>query len=252
MENESVLELNEIKYQNSAEFFKIDFPGQNLEGNNKFIEFQKQKLSQYGKDAKLFKCKYDNLYFYVSKVNCNTFPFYFKECPFCHKKICYFCSSTIYSQEEDNGNCCIKRKLYYLFFHNGFAYINNDNLAEINKEDFKYFLILSSIPLIGGFLVIVSFSTFFFFFLELKDIKRKNDVNALQYGRTYSEYINQYYSHCIILTLYITSFILLSICFFVYDIYFKILLLFISLFSKFYPLKYFIGLIVFGLGVQFM
>ena len=251
MENESSLEMNENIIQNSSQIFKLDFPGQNIKGNSQFNEFKKQKLNEFGNDAKLFKCKYDNLYFYVSKNNCKTFPFYFKECPLCHKQICYFCSGTIYSQNTDNGNCCVRRKLYYLFFHNGFAYFNLDNVAEINREDYKIFFILSLIPLLGTFFLIIFTSGYFFFVLEIKDIKRKNDVNVLQNYRTYADYLNQYYSSCLIITIYVFTYIILTVCFALYDIYFKIILVFISLFSKFYPFKYLIGIMIFGLNLQY-
>ena len=81
---------NEFDLDIKKEYFKLDYFGQLLEGNNNFNEFKKQKLLKFGDDAKLFKCKFDNLYFYVSNKNCKTFPFYYKECPLCKNKICYF------------------------------------------------------------------------------------------------------------------------------------------------------------------
>ena len=51
-------------------YFQLDFSKQTIKGNRKFEEFKKQKLNELGKDAKLFHCKNDNIYFYVSKAEC--------------------------------------------------------------------------------------------------------------------------------------------------------------------------------------
>jgi len=64
-------------------YFKLDFPEQNLKGNRKFEEFKNKKLKEYGKDAKLFFCKNDNIYFYVHIDNCEIFPFFYEQCPLC-------------------------------------------------------------------------------------------------------------------------------------------------------------------------
>ena len=65
MEND--IKEGEENLMNINNYFKLDFSGQKLEGYRKFEEFKKQQLIELGKDAKLFHCKTDNIYFYVSK-----------------------------------------------------------------------------------------------------------------------------------------------------------------------------------------
>ena len=62
MENDIIFENNE-NLIDINEYFKLDFPNQNIERNRKFEEFKKQKLNELGKDAKLLFCKNDNIYF---------------------------------------------------------------------------------------------------------------------------------------------------------------------------------------------
>ena len=47
---------NEFDLDIKKEYFKLDYFGQLLEGNNNFNEFKKLKLLKFGDDAKLFKC----------------------------------------------------------------------------------------------------------------------------------------------------------------------------------------------------
>ena len=77
MENESKIEDQE-GLLHANDYFKLDFPGQNLKGNKLYEDFKKRKLKELGNDAKLFYCKRENLYFYKSKNECKEAPFYYK------------------------------------------------------------------------------------------------------------------------------------------------------------------------------
>jgi len=66
-------------------YFKPDFPKQIINGSINFEKFKKRKLKELGKDAKLFHCKTDNIYFYESEKNCEANPYYNKRCPLCKK-----------------------------------------------------------------------------------------------------------------------------------------------------------------------
>ena len=74
--NENLVDMND--------YFQLDFAEQTIKGNRKFEEFKKQRLNELGKDAKLFHCKNDNIYFYISKKECeiddNNNHCYCKQC----------------------------------------------------------------------------------------------------------------------------------------------------------------------------
>ena len=112
MEND-VKENQEYLININKNYFKLDFSKQKLKGNREFEEYKKLKLNELGKDAKLFHCKKDNLYFYVSKIECKTLPYYFKKCPLCYNYICYFCERNTYERIGIKGNCSINLALYY-------------------------------------------------------------------------------------------------------------------------------------------
>ena len=243
MENELKL-LDQSNIANVKDFIKLDFPGQNLKGNKSFEDFKKEKLTELGKDAKLFYCKKDNLYFYISKEQCKTPPLYYKNCPLCNNFVCYFCKRNTSWNIVNRGNCCLKLKLYYLFFHSGFQFLKHfDQLNEEEKQDFRINLILSYIPFFGFVKSYVLIFDALLFGALLKDKKYKNDLDNLV-EKTYNRYINEYYSEIIIVLIILFTGILLSFCFTIYDIYFKLFIMIISLFSKFIPLRYYLGIMM--------
>ena len=63
IEYESNLIDNNSKY--SENIFKLDYKGQSLKSNSFFNTWKNKMLLKYGRDAKLFKCKSENLFFYV-------------------------------------------------------------------------------------------------------------------------------------------------------------------------------------------
>ena len=218
MENEFQANLTEKEDINPPNIFKLDYEGQSLKDNTKFELWKTKMLSKYGNNAKLYKCKIDNLYFYCSIKNN-----YGMGCPSCQNLICYFCSNNTNSRLI----CCITGRFYYILFHDGFIYIN----SEIDKDFyfvFKRFLF----PIY----------TFFYFI----GIISKNLYHTLK--RTKSDYLYNYYfkdDDASWAKVFLNGLIalVLSFIFILHDIYFKIFLLFISLFFKFYPIKFYLGII---------
>ena len=124
---------------------------------------------------------------------------------------------------KDNGNCCLKRKLYYLFLYNGFYYFKGlDKVDKLKRDDFYLFFILSLIPIFGLFLNIITISGYFCLILQFKNT-----------SKCYSDHFKEIYCCNLILHILLLTSILLSIIFFIYDIYFKIILLIFSLIFKF-------------------
>ena len=245
MENESKIEDQE-GLLHANDYFKLDFPGQNLKGNKLYEDFKKRKLKELGNDAKLFYCKRENLYFYKSKNECKEAPFYYKICPSCNHYVCYFCKRNSLINIADAGNCCIILKINYLLLVKGFILLKGlDQLNEEQRNQFRASLIMASIPFFGFIKTYVLIFDSLFFGLLLKDKKYKNnfDENA---GIAYEEYLCDNYHESIIVLIIIATGVLLSICFILYDFYFKLVLLIISLFSKFYPFKYIMGIYSFA------
>lgn len=242
---------NEIKAENLEnllhinEYFKLEYPGENIEKNKLFEEFKKRELFKYGKDAKLFKCKKDNLCFYLSKENCEVYPFYYKNCPLCNNYICYFCERISIVPLENIVNCCIKSKLNYIF-SNSIKYIKGENqINEISKIEFCTSILLQLIPFFNIFLSFLITSEDLLFGLVLKDKNWNYDINILDKKR-YLDYFKKYYSFYLIGSIDISIGIFFSVCYCFLDIYFKIFIFLISFFTKFYPLKFYIGITTFA------
>ena len=234
MENDISIQTN-VNLIDINEYFKLDFPNQNIKGNRKFEEFKQRKLNELGKDAKLFYCKKDSIYFYVSKAECKKLPLYFKKCQLCNNYVCYFCGRNT-PNEEDSEKCCVQLVLYYKFFYNGFQYFKGID----NKQTFYRVLIVELIPAFG---LMVNITTIYFLlFSQLLLNAQKRNVKIIM---SYEHFLKNSDNLFFIFFLYS---IVMTICYAIYDIYFKAILLIISLFTKFYPLKYFIGFLTQGLN----
>jgi hypothetical protein len=241
MENE-IQDKQLILTDNDANYFKLDFPNQKLEGNKSFEKYKNDKLKELGYDSKLFHCKNDNLYFYISKRDCEAIPLYYKKCPLCKNYICYFCHRHRATPPviENSSICCLKLKLNYLFKIKGFEYFKEFNtLTEKKKNDFIMITITFFIPIVILFLIFILASNVLFHGLFLKDKKWRNNNNL--HGERYYDYFKNY-SFGMMMTLELLQAICYSICYTIYFIYFNVFILIISLFSKFYPLKYIIGI----------
>ena len=237
---------NENKYIN--DYFQLDFAKEDIKGNRFFEEFKKQRLKELGKDAKLFHCKKDNVLFYVSKAECKinnaNNHYYCKKCPLCKNYICYFCERIRHNPRDNRKKCCVLSSLYYIFFINGFKFCKDySQFDDYLKGNFKFFLILDLIPLTKCFLYSMSPIPFLFFGLLLKEKKWKKQIdNDMSYG----DYICRGEENGIqtfFIIIFTLNGLVLTICFTIIAFYFNILILIISLFTKFYPLKYSVGLL---------
>ena len=215
---ESNLKDNNSNY--SENIFKLDYKGQSLKSNLIFDSWKNKMLLKYGRDAKLFKCKEENLYFYTSYQEYKEF--YIGKCPSCDEPKCYFCFN------GSSDDCCVIKITYYTFFFDAKKFIKQINYNYC--IEFLKFLI----PIYSIFLSIGIITKNYYYILSRK------------YDRTKFYFIDNgiYWTAVIINGL--TAF-LLSITYIFYDIYFKIFLLFISIFFKCKPIKYYIGFIKAGM-----
>ena len=122
--------------------FRIEYKGQNIKKNEKFLNWKNMTLEKSGKEAQLFYCNKDNIFFYVYDSSC-----FRSACPICGNNICYFCS-------EIYENCCIKRKIYKI---------------ALDKEEFCEVVIIYFIPYINSIYIMLTISSFF--------LKEKIDEN---------------------------------------------------------------------------
>ena len=128
----------------------------------------------------------------------------------------------------------------------GFIYFKGlDAVNEFDRNNFYFALKLIFIPFIGIGFFIGIMDVGFFYKMKLKDKKWRFKLSPVRY---YYIYLENNYSYKLIIIISILIGFMNSVCYFLYDIYFKLLLVFISLFSNFYPLKYYIGILVYGFG----
>jgi hypothetical protein len=124
--------------------------------------------------------------------------------------------------------------LYYKFFYDGFKYFKGID----RKQTFYRTLIVELIPAFGLMANIISI--YFLLFSQLLLNAQKRNVKIIM---SYENFLKNFDNLFFIFFLYS---IVMTICYAIYDIYFKAILLIISLFTKFYPLKYFIGFLIQG------
>ena len=237
MENENDNELCDKNIYNSECAFKLDYSNQSLKENKEFQNWKIQMLKRYGNDAKLFKCKYDNCYFYGTNKECKTRPYNSAYCPICNRSICYYCLRSCGEGSCDNGRCCVKRRIYCMFFQDGYSFIRPE--PNDDADAYYSFLKMFFIPIFSFMTFVGYFSIVLFYKLYMKDgpiyenIFYKDDRHARLFTTEIS--IN------------VGIALILSIPFLIIDIYFKILLLIISLPFKNYPLKYYLGILYQGI-----
>ena len=218
----------ELKIKEDKEYeniFYFDYKGQSLDNNVKFKDWQNKMVQKYGKNVKLYKCLDDNIYFYgIYKDNAaGDFKYYgsFQStCPVCNHILCGFC----FKYTED---CCLTDKICFILFYLGLTIIKREN------QSYTFYLILFFSPMCTLFLFIGIIAKYFF-----HNVKRPN-------GRHYTEDDD---IGCIKICINGLTAILLTFIFAIHDYYFKIFILLISIFSKFYPLKYYLGIIKGGLS----
>ena len=213
--------------------FKFDYIEQNFDNNIKFQNWKNSMIQEYGKDAKLFKCLKDKIYFYSSYKDCISYPCYRTKCPKCKEYICHFCS---YSGESENIRCCFKKAIGEQLFYYGFKYIKliDKEDVEIKKISNNYKLLFTLIPGLNFFLIYAAIMSNCLFQLKLKNAKGGEEVREI--------YDDIFFGNILfIIGLFAPK--LLFIPLIIYNIYFVALLILISIPFKFYPLKYLLGFI---------
>ena len=224
MENVKENYLIDINGEKIENIFKLDYKEQSVKDNSKFNSWRNRMLQKYGNDAKLFKCSYDKIYFYPSNKKLSSCS---STCPSCNLSICYYCSRLA---TYDIDNCCLKRRIHYKLFYDGFLFINGES------NEFQCFFYLFLIPLCTHFLFIHLIYIDFFY-----DLKKSNPKDYNKY------YFKEKKIFRISIMINKLMAIILTVTYIIYSFYFKIILLFISLFTKFYPIKYYLGIIKKGL-----
>ena len=221
MENDLNENISNNYEVNSDTFFELDYEGQSLETNSKFQSWNKKMLNALGEKANLYKCKYDNIYFYSSKEYKRK-----AQCPLCKEQICYYCSINGYK-------CCSKGNIYRIIFEDGSYFINSDN-----NKDYFFIFIRFLLP-IYTFCYLSGILSQNLYYLAKRENKKK---------KRYDYYYDD--SNCACTTSMILNAgvaLVLSFIFLPHDICFKILLLIFSIFCKMYPLNCYLGIIKNGI-----
>ena len=244
MENENyqkeiiIIENNDFESKN---VFKFDYISQKLDNSIEYQNWKQAMQKKYGRNAKQFKCLIDNILFYTSYTECRSYPSYKAECPICKKYICFFCSNSIVNEnEKDNVICCLRRRIFKLFFYDGLRYIKKININDIDKQHIlnNNTYIIFFIPFLNlGFFIIRIFD-FLYFSLASKASKR-NNVDKLESNIEHLEK-KSYHIYFIVISNLISLFFCIS--YFIYSIYFMFFILIISVPFKFLPFKYYSGI----------
>ena len=237
MENENIAES--INNDSKCEIFRPEYENQNIKNNQNFINWEKSIFTKYGKDAKLFKCTEDNIYFYTSNKDCIEYPFYACRCPECNFYICYYCLGRTDHHDAEYGQCCIKRRLYYSFHFDALEYIRPIKPWD-NEESIldKYTVLFFSIPFVNMIFCIYAISALFFYKMQFY-----NGDSFIPYENRFSNIV----SYGVVLALNGLFAIALSIPFFLYNAFFLIILWIISIPFKLIPVKFVAGIITRGM-----
>ena len=237
MENEgiqNIINLNESFEQDNI--FNLDYAEQNPINNIKYKIWKESMIKIYGNDAKLFRCIQDQILFYISYDDCVDEPSFKCKCPVCGNIICLFCSGI----DALNVICCYKRLIYNMWFHDGLSFIKKvDKNKEIQLISNDYSALFIFIPGLNLFLF-----NFLYFNKTLFSLVTKA-VNYDDKGER-ETYLYRYQKKCynyVIFYLCFFMIVLNSIYFFIFDFYFIFFILLFSIPFKFYPLKYYLGII---------
>ena len=218
---------------NKLEIFKLDYEAQNYENNSEFKKFQNSIYNKYGTKQKLFKCIKDKILFYY---DCSNYPFYEAKCPCCSKSICYFCSSSYTYPQQ---NCCLKKKVYYLFKVNVLLFFYSYPGHLEHKVEFKESLFYAIVPFVNLLYFIGCLHAILFYRMKYND--ENFDYNDYD-GHFTSMDKNSFFIRTFFIFEVACS-ILIAITLFVLNIYFTIIIIIISIPFKFYPMKYLFGIL---------
>jgi len=232
MENELEVNISENNEINTENIFKLDFKGQSLKSNKKFEAWKEKMRLKISKNAILYNCKEDNLYFY------GTFSYDGSECPSCKGHICYFCKRST----NIDLDCCPLGRAYRTLSYDALYFIkeNEENYYYSYGEHYDFWYVFSKflLPLYTSIYLagIISNNLYHSQFYP-----REKDKKRTYYFREDSQatFIN------IIINALIA--LILSLIFFIHVIYFKVLILVFSIFPKNYPIKYYLGILKMGM-----
>ena len=227
IKDNNIIDNSELILKNG---FQLDYAGQSL-NNSKFINWKIDMFKKYGKDAKLFKCKNENILFYVSKKECES-QLYTCKCPSCHESICYFCLKSM--NEDYYGKCCIKGRTCYLILKSGFKFI--ETKYDFYENDYKEIRCLFLIPFLNLLILIAVFSSFLFY--RMNDHSKENG-----YQYMYEDRLKEGDGYMLFIIIGINKAIalMLGICFTILFTYVIIIFFLISIIFKEYPSRYIIG-----------
>jgi len=235
MENENDNEdlYLEGKYKSIENYFICEYANQELNDNNlQFLNWKNSMKKKYGKNAKLFRCLKDKIYFYTTNDECKKYPIYQSQCPKCFCDICYYCSVDSEDSFGENGTCCLKRKIKCMLYQDCYRYINpiheEENLLPLKKAFISFI-----IPVISLLTLITQTQGIYYY-----KLKYKKEKNLWQYGEYYEHL--KLYDYIVYINIGI-AFSLIIPLFFIH-IYFILFLLLISIPFKFIPVKYFLGM----------
>ena len=134
-------EIYEDNLISNENMFKIEYKGQSLKNNQKFLNWKNMIFEKYKESAKLFYCDKDKIFFYTNWDSRQSF--FYRICPICGKNICYFCGQYEYK-------CCFKRKIY----RNIVTFI-------VTKNIFREVLFIYFIPYLNSIYILASLLTYF-------------------------------------------------------------------------------------------
>ena len=233
--NDNIIETNIL----NNNIFKLDYLNQKFESNTKYIKWNQLMLKEYGNNIKLFKCKIDNILFYITYNECLEKPPFSGKCPLCNNYICLFCS---YSFKQDNSgwrHCCRKRGIYKAIFYFGFISIKN-----LQPYSYKETInLLRFIPGINSLVLFMKIIDILFLDVAIEESKNHGDNFIIPRQRLERNSIN----FAIVISLAIAFSFSLSIIYFFYNTIFLFFLIIISIPFKFYPIQYYNDLLDFYL-----
>ena len=227
MEQESEVRENINEEKN---FFKLDYKGQNIKKNKFFKEFKLAMLKKSNNKGLIFFCPDDNAYFYYN----SQYKYHNGYCPLCRKDFCYFCSKKGVSYGD---KCCLSKKMYLLFCHDGFLFL------EDNTQGIKLFAL---VPLLNLILLVGGIHTIIY---KIKDIHiRESNCYWNFEGYLKGEFDHKHWNiFLLIVVLDVGATIILIIPFAMINIIFTVVLIIISIPIKFYPINYLAGITYKGL-----
>ena len=230
MEND---EKNDILITNQ-EIFKCDFEGQNVKNSPKYQTWEQSMKGIYGNNGKLFKCPQDKIYYYYTNEDCKR-TYYLGSCPICKKSICHFCHTYCQDIYFENGSCCLKRKIKCMFLQDKLIYISQSKYHE-DMFPYKKAFVIFFIPFLSFLNFIGRIQTSFFY--KLSFTKDKLDENG-----NYITYANVLDHKDLIITINIFAAVLLTLPFFIINIYIIIIVWLFSFPIKLIPIRLFLGFI---------